>query len=287
MDAQNIKRTVRNLTIFTFLVIALPWLGRGLDSLAGRTSSEEGPGLLIWIITPCAVSLLLRAFAGDGWQDLGLRPAFKGNGLWYAASILVYPICIALVLVIGLVIGGISFPDASSDPAGTFVQAFALALVPQFIINILEEFGFRGYLAPKMYKLGLNDFVAHATVGLIWGAWHLPYFSYVTSYTTESPATLVPRFLVGTMAASIFYGEIRILTHSMWPAVLTQTIGGALLTGILSEDLIKTTSGMEFLVSPVVEGGLVIVLFTLIGVGIRRLRKKSTRSTQTWGIQPT
>ena len=110
-QSQSNKHTVRNLAIFTFLVIALPWLGRGLDSLMGSTSSQEGLGLLIWIITPLAASFLLRAFAGDGWKDLGIRPAIKGNGLWYAVSILVYPVCTALVLVIGLALGAVSFPD--------------------------------------------------------------------------------------------------------------------------------------------------------------------------------
>jgi len=72
---------VRNLAIFSFLVIALGWLGRGLDSLMGITSSQEGLGLTIWLISPLAVSFLLRAFAGDGWKDLGIRPAIKGNVL--------------------------------------------------------------------------------------------------------------------------------------------------------------------------------------------------------------
>ena len=275
-QSQSNKHTVRNLAIFTFLVIALPWLGRGLDSLMGSTSSQEGLGLLIWIITPLAASVLLRAFAGDGWKDLGIRPAIKGNGLWYAVSILVYPVCTALILVIGLVLGAVSFPDFSSDKVGLVVQAFALAIIPQFLINILEESGFRGYLAPKMFELGLNVWVTHVMVGLIWGAWHIPYFSFVTSYTAESPATLIPRFLAGTIAASLVFGEIRILTNSVWPAVLMQTIGGAFISGLLLEDFIEVASGMEFLVSPVVEGVLTIVLFILIGVGIHRLRRKRT-----------
>ena len=86
--------------------------------------------------------------------------------------------------------------------------------------------------------------------------------------------TLVPRFLVGTIAASIVYGEIRILTGSVWPAILMQTVGGAFIGAIVLKDLIKITSGMEFLFAPVLEGGLCIVLFTLIGVGIHALRRK-------------
>jgi membrane protease YdiL (CAAX protease family) len=277
MDTQNNKHTTRNLVIFSLLVLTIPWLGRGLDSLADTPSSEEGPGLLLWIIAPIGVSLLLRALAGGGWKDIGLRPAIEGNALWYAISILVYPVCVTLILVIGLVTGAISVPDSVSDPLGVFLQGFIAALIPQFLINILEEFGFRGYLAPKLYALGWDGLLAHGIVGLVWGAWHLPYLSYVTSYTTESALTLAPRFLVGAVAASLIYGEIRLLTGSVWPAVLMQTVGGAFLSGLLLEDLIEISSGSEFLLAPVLEGGLTIVFFALVGVGIYRWRKKEGR----------
>lgn len=271
------KHTVRNLVVFTLLVIALPWLGRWLDYLMGNAPSQ-GIGITLWIITPLVASFLLRAFAGDGWKDLGIRPAIKGNVLWYVFSLLVYPICATLILVIGFALGTISFPDFSLL---LFVQAFTLVLVQQAIKNIFEEFGFRGYLAPKMYKLGLNVFVAHVVVGLIWGVWHLPYLRAITPYTTESLATLIPRFLAGAIAASIVYGEIRILTNSVWPAWLMHTVGAAFIGAPMLHGLFKISSGMEFLISPVIEGGLMIVLFTLIGIGIHLLRRKRTMTTQT------
>lgn len=275
-QSQSNKHIVRNLAIFTFLVITLGWIGRWLDSLVGSTPSQ-GIGMLIWIIAPLGVSFLLRAFAGDGWKDLGIRPAIKGNILWYIISILVYPICFTLILVIGLAFDVVSLPDFSSV---LFVQAFAFILVQQATKNIFEEFAWRGYLAPKMYKLRLNVFVAHIVVGLIWGAWHLPYLRAITPHTTESLATLIPRFLAGAIAVSIVYGEIRILTNSVWPAVLMHTVGGAFVGVLLLKELIKMKDGMEFLFSPAIEGVLSIVLFTLIGIGLYLLRRKRMAATQ-------
>ena len=175
------QHTVRNLTIFTILVLASGWFGRWLDTAMG-SSTSEGMGMLIWITAPLVISFLLRAFAGDGWQDLGIRPALRGNRLWYVVSILVYPICATLILVMGLAFGVVSF--SSSAAMQMFGQVFALLLVPQFLYNIPEEFGFRGYLAPKLYKLSLNILVAHVLVGLIWGVWHLPY---LTAIAPTSP----------------------------------------------------------------------------------------------------
>ena len=274
MGTHNNKRTIRNLIIFTILVLASGWLGRWIDALTG-SSSSAGMGMLIWITAPLVISFLLRALAGDGWRDLGIKPAFKGNGVWYAISILVYPLCATLIVVIGLAAGVISF--SASATGGMFVQAFTLLLVSQILTNIPEEFGFRGYLAPKMYGLPSNTFVAHVMVGLIWGLWHTPYLAAITPYTTESLTTLLPRFLLGTIVASIVYGEIRLLTNSVWPAVLMQTAGGAFIGALMLDDLI-TISSRTWLFTPVLEGGLLIIFFTLIGVGIY-LRRSGRMAT--------
>ena len=75
---QSDKKTVRNLAIFTALVLASGWIGWGVDQLMGNPSGES-LGMLLWIITPLVVSLLLRTFGGDGWKDFGIRPNFKGK----------------------------------------------------------------------------------------------------------------------------------------------------------------------------------------------------------------
>lgn len=107
---------------------------------------------------------------------MGIRPAIKGNVVWYGVSIFVYPVVVMLVLLIGRVIGGVSFPGFSPCAVGVFLQALAVGFIPMFIKNIFEEFGWRGYLAPKVSTLGLNDIVGHVAVGTIWAVWHLPYY---------------------------------------------------------------------------------------------------------------
>lgn len=169
IKTQNNRKTVRNLTIFIIPVLVSGWLGRGLDVLMGNPSAES-LGMLVWIITPLGVTLLLRTFAGDGWKDFGIKPNFRGNGLWYVVSILVFPVLTALVLIVGGGLGWVRFPNLSLNSFSLLLQAFALGLLPQFIKNIFEEAPWRGYLAPKVYSLGLNDFVGHAIVGLVWGA---------------------------------------------------------------------------------------------------------------------
>jgi membrane protease YdiL (CAAX protease family) len=272
MDTQNKKHIVRNLVIFTVLVYALGWIGLWLDSQAGSASSEEGPGILIWLVAPLVISLLLRIFAGDGWKDFGLRPAIKGNVLWYVVSILVYPVCTTFILVLGSAFGAVSLSDFSVGP---FVQAVALAIIPG-LFTAIEELGWRGYLAPKVYKLGLNAFAAHAVVGVIWGGWHIPYFSVFWSHSMQNMPLFVLCFFLGAIASSIVYGEIRIQTDSVWPAFLMHAVSNAVNNTLLLQGFIKIASGKELLVSPGIEGILGIVFLALVGVGIHRLRIKGT-----------
>lgn len=276
---QNSKHIIRNLVIFTFLVLALGWLGWLILFLGGDEKSHE-LGLLIFIISPIGASFLLRAFAGDGWNDLGIKPGIKKNILWYAVSILVYPVVIALVLVIGLTLGAVSIPDFSSDTVGLFIQAFAVSLPIWFFKNILEEFGWRGYLAPKMLTLGLNDMVAHLIVGIIWAVWHLPYYlglidsSMIEGCTTQSLAMFILFTMIGIIASSIIYGEIRIRTDSVWPAVLMHSISNAIILCLFLDNYIEISSEMELLVTPGMEGVLSIIFITMVGVGLYLLRKR-------------
>lgn len=266
-------KTKRNLIVFTMLILVLSWLGKWVD-IQTQSPPGDGPGSLIWIVSPLLIAFLLRGFAGDGWKDLGIKPNFKGNRLWYLISILVYPVCIILIVGIGRVFGVITFPELSEEARALLVQGTVTMLIMQSIKNIFEEFSWRGYLAPKMYTLSMNTFVSHGIVGLIWGAWHFPYIRYITPYTTENLVTLVPRFVVGAIAASMVYGEIRLKTNSVWPAWLMHTVGATVVTAFMLYSGMTFSSGTEWVFHPVFEGGLTIVIFIAVGIVLHRLRRK-------------
>lgn len=277
---QENNTTIRNLTIFIIAVLAIGWIGRGLDVLTGKPS-QEGLGILVWLIAPLGVSLLLRAFAGDGWKDFGIKPNFKGNAWWYAAALLVYPVLTALVLLIGRGSGLITFPGLSVDSIGVILQTFALGLLPQFMKNIFEEAAWRGYLAPKVYSLRLNNYAGHVIVGFVWGAWHIPYYlffledSALQNFTVLNPAAFIPLSIVVMIAWAMIYGEIRMATNSIWPAVLMHMTEDALLNQLFTEHHIRIVPGTDWLISPM-NGIVSILLFIAAAVGMRRMRKNST-----------
>ena len=72
MDTKTKKRTIRNLVIFTILVLGLAVLASVIEPFTvplGAEPGTSGLGQLLWIIAPLVVMLLLRIFGGDGWDD--------------------------------------------------------------------------------------------------------------------------------------------------------------------------------------------------------------------------
>lgn len=272
--------TVRNLVIFTVVVLAIGWLARGLDVLMGAPA-REAPGIGIWLVTPTLIGLLLRALAGDGWKDLGIRPNLRGNGAYYLVALVIYPVLTAVVLIIGRGVGLVTFPDLSPAGVGLILQAFAAGLAPQFIKNIFEEAAWRGYLAPRVYSLRLNDFVGHVVVGLIWGAWHIPYYLFflertvLSEFTTLDLAAFIPLAMLAMVAWAMVYGEIRLLTNSFWPAVLMHMVEDAFLNQLFTGHHIRIVPGTDWLISPV-NGLISILLFAAAGVALHRLRRRRT-----------
>jgi membrane protease YdiL (CAAX protease family) len=272
---QNHKHTLRNLLIFNFATLTAGWIGLWLDRQMGVAPGQQGLGMLLWLVAPLATDLLLRAFGGDGWATAGFKPAFRKNLKWYAASLLIYPITIGIALLFGMALGAITVP---ANAPGLFLQAFAMAFVSSFFKNLFEEFAWRGYLAPQLFTLRMNPFLTHALVGIIWTSWHLPYwFGFLDAATVASfsPYSLPVFALISyptLIAASLVYGELQMLTKSVWPAVLIHTMSNALLTPLILGNFITVDSQWAFFVSPGMESLFTITLFILIGVVLVRIR---------------
>lgn len=274
--------TLRNLAIFTIVVLGIGWVGRWLDVAMGNPSTE-GLGILLWIVTPTLFSLLLRAFAGDGWADFGIKPNFRGNGVWYLVVLLIYPVLTVLALGLGRVLQLVSFPGLSFATLGLIAQTFAFGLVPQFVKNIFEEAAWRGYLTPKVYSLGLTGYLGHLLVGLIWGAFHIPYYLFfldrtiLQDFTALPVGAFIPASIVVFIVWAIVYGEIRLLTGSIWPVVLMHMVEDAFVNQLILEKHVVFAPGTELLVSPV-NGLISLLLFLAVGIGLHRYRVSRGRT---------
>jgi membrane protease YdiL (CAAX protease family) len=221
--------------------------------------------------------LLLRGFSGGGWKDFGVKLNFRGNLMGYSIAVFIFPVITILILIIGKFSGFVGFPDFSSGTLGVVLQISLLGFLPAFFKNIFEEFAWRGYLTPKVHSLNLNDYTGHLMVGLIWAFWHIPYYLFfldkviLRDYTTLNLATFVPLALLAIVSYSLVFGEIRLLTNSIWPVVLMHAVEDALVNPLLVEKFIKFEPGMDLFFSPGVSF-LVIIFFSVTGILIHKLR---------------
>jgi membrane protease YdiL (CAAX protease family) len=265
MNDSERKKTILFIIIFSILVNVVAWIG----PLLGGDPTSPGLGFLIWGTAPLIVSLLMRSVARD-WSDLGMRPGIRKNIRWYLVSGLAYPVAIALALLIGSLV---SASSVSEFFIGSFIQAALPAIVIFFFFALFEEVGWRGYLAPKMYSLGINVYLAHALVAVVWVSWHLPFIRELSSYTPEGLTTYIPRFYLGAFTFSIVYGEIRMITATFWPAVLMHWVGNAISNPLVA-GFVLFSAGKEYLGSVGVDGIVMIAFFGLLGVAINRWRSK-------------
>jgi membrane protease YdiL (CAAX protease family) len=226
---------------------------------------------------PAALAVLLRTFGEDGWKDAGITPNLRGNVRWYVLALLVYPVVTAVVVAVGSRLGLISIAGLSWAAVAPILHMSALGLAPQVLKNIFEETAWRGYLAPKIYGLSWNAYLAHVVVGLVWGAWHIPYYLYfvdreILQQFTHLPLAAFIVAAIGVMIAwSVVYGELFLLTRSMWPAVLMHSVEDASVNPLFTDQRIVVNQGAEWLVSPV-NGIFSVALFLALGAALNRHR---------------
>jgi membrane protease YdiL (CAAX protease family) len=202
-----------------------------------------------------------------------LKPAIRKNARWYLFIILAGPIMMVALLLAGKM-------TSLSSVIGFSMQPYLMMVLPSmavfFITATFEEFGWRGYLVPKLASLGINNFLAYAIVAIVWATWHMPYIRELTWVVSaeENLLSSIPKLYLMFFAYSILYNEARLITGSVWPVVLFHSFVNAI-QHPLSAEYLKIIPGQEYLVS---FNGLFMTAFAaLLGITLNywRLRKEA------------
>ena len=272
------KRTLRNVMLFSFVAVVCGWVGVGVDKLLGQPSNLESLGALIFISSPILCMVLLRLFGGDGWKDLPLKPNFRRNARWYLFAIVVYPVVIGITLFVGKLFGWV---DISKLSIAAYFPVFIAAFLPQCLKNIFEESVWRGYLTVKVEQLTQNEWLVYLVVALVWQVWHLPYYlillddAYLASFFPFGNVLFVVISFVVIGVWTIMYTEIFFLSRSLLLVVLMHAMEDAL-NPLISDGFAVVSPDKALLVSP--SFGLIpLLLYLVIGLWLRRIRKSSAR----------
>ena len=268
------NRIIRNIIIVALFTVGGGWLGIWLNNITGNTQPPmQSLGALVWLTSPALSGIFLRAFGGDGWKDSGFGLNLLSSWKWYLAGILVYPL--AALLTFGL---GALFGIVSADGFDGYLSVAGVMFVGSLMKNIFEEFAWRGYLTPRLDAAKVHPILNHLLVGILWWSWHLPYYYYFLdrSILTSSITTSIPVFLaIGLFVmfpTAILFGELRLVSRSVWPVFVLHNVINALSMPLLINGFIKVNGPMGAVFTPTNEGIITSILFGAAGLVIYKFR---------------
>jgi len=212
--------------IFSVLVLCLS-VGA---ALLIRTLDLSGFVLpAVWSSTPTVAALIMLlvvtrdGYSKEGWKSLGLHRL--GLNVWWIAFGVTLLITVAASAIVW------ATPLASFViPEGGLINAIINLLVAfgivVFAFGLGEEIGMRGYLQPRLMSLGRTR--ALLVVGLVWATWHMPLYYFMAKvFPVGNVLLFLPLFYATIVAASFFFGYMRIYTGSIWPASIAHAVHNA------------------------------------------------------------
>lgn len=183
---------------------------------------------LMWV-PALTVFITLRFVTKEGFAETGLRVgAWKPYLWWMLMMPVIFAVTYGLTWLLGLAspdwqltdfmeLMGRGGADLSAAPPSAVILGglfFATTFVTPFINGLVcfgEEFGWRGYLLPKLMPLG--KLRAYIIMGIIWGLWHLPLV--IGGFTYPGyPVIGVIALIMLTTAFGIVLNELRLRYQS-------------------------------------------------------------------------
>ena len=215
--------------IFTVLVLSLA-VGAAL-LIRFLNISTDLIMFSVWSCTPTVATLIMLlvvtrdGYTKEGWKSLGLHRL--GLNVWWLAFGLTLLITVAASAVVWATpLASFTWPEGGiSDPLILFLLLFGMTVL---WFGLTEEIGMRGYLQPRLMSLGRTR--ALFLVGLVFATWHMPLIFLAPAqvdFPTGNLLLFFPLFYGTFVAASFFYGYMRIYTGSIWPASIGHAVHNA------------------------------------------------------------
>ena len=232
--------------VLTFGITWTIWIGLRAIGVAFLLRVSIG------MFGPAIAALLVHLVRREGFSEAGLRlvgRGHRGGGWMYLAAYLVPPLLIAasigFVLLTGLqhwafsenlhasgqAIVNVLYSEGKGLPNGqtpdelalynviiSTILAFSLFIPFNMIFTFGEEFGWRGYLLPRLAPLG--GIPAAIITGVFWGLWHAPVIVQDGYNYPGYPWLGVGVMVVFTTALSMIFTWLRFRSGSLWPTVM-------------------------------------------------------------------
>src|SRR5215216_3372763 len=224
----------------------------------GRTPAHFAAtaAVTLGMYAPALAAVVMRVFISkEGLRRaLGPLPSLK---IGLAAVLL--PLALVLILIAIVTMINVGEPTLGK-PMGSLLAILTFVGVPiATLLAFGEEFGWRGYLLPKLLPLG--EVKAALIVGLIWGPWHLPVLIVGLNYPGQPIIAVLAVFLLSATLLSLLHTRFYVASGCSLLAV-------ALLHGSLNTFSDRLTDADHLSGNPLIVGGGGLIASALIAVGI-------------------
>ncbi|MBO5382763.1 MAG: CPBP family intramembrane metalloprotease [Ruminococcus sp.] len=261
------KLTLKRLAIFLvisflpfMILIPVLWDVYGEPLYSGKNEHLSVVTYIIGVfgmMIPSAANLATRCITKEGFRNSYLGVYIKGKSGYWIASIAVKLIegWAGLILLWAIFMNGTSFQEAYPNINIQNIGAYLLQISFSVIIffpSFGEEWGWRGYMMPKLLEL-MPKPAAIVVGGVIWGLWHAPLTVAGHNFGVDYPGYPFVGILIMCLFCVLmncFLTLVTEKTHSIYPAVFIHMINNnmsvaALLTLFGSEAAIQKFDGLN------------------------------------------
>jgi membrane protease YdiL (CAAX protease family) len=164
----------RNLVIFVLVILGMTGVAVGFQLSPGGMPSGIPSAVLgvMFLLMPCITAFVLTSISEGNPGLKALWRRFWNRNLrlkWLLVVLLTFP---AFWLIVNLVYRTLNRQDypvfALPDPPWTLITMF----ITYFIYAMGEEFGWRGYVLPRL-QVRWSALTSSILVGLLWAGYHL------------------------------------------------------------------------------------------------------------------
>jgi MFS family permease len=209
--------------LFTLLAYGLTWAWQGIKivpHLGELLTASKTPAdstfifgnvyyHILGMFGPMLAAIFMRLFIS--------REGLRGSlGIWqpwryYLATVFVPILFITAVSLVLVMIGMTRFALPEEKMPLYVLPVLALLLIPECIVAFGEEYGWRGYLLPRLMPLG--EIKASLILGVVWSLWHLPVLFAGVLYGGNNPWLALVIFVFTVTMSTFAYTWLGTASH--------------------------------------------------------------------------